>query len=162
MGELARLDAAVAGSGGRAVVVAVHGLGGMGKSTLAARFAELHADRFSPVWWVTADSLAAVEAGVADLAVAMAPQAAALSVEQRVELGVRWLAGHDGWLLVLDNLSTPADAVGVLERVRTGTVVVTSRKASGWRGVPTVALDVLSANEAADLVNGSAAPIGDI
>ncbi|WP_376774704.1 AAA family ATPase [Saccharothrix violaceirubra] len=54
--QLARLDAAVPGAVGRAVVVAVHGLGGVGKSTLAARFAELHADRFAPVWWVTADS----------------------------------------------------------------------------------------------------------
>jgi Mrp family chromosome partitioning ATPase len=57
--ELARLDAAVAGSGGRAVVVAVHGLGGVGKSTLAARFAERGAKRFAPVWWITADSPAA-------------------------------------------------------------------------------------------------------
>lgn len=48
-GELERLDR-VAASSGRAVVVAVHGLGGVGKSTLAARFAHLHAERFTLVW----------------------------------------------------------------------------------------------------------------
>ena len=41
-GELARLDAAMAGPGG-VVVQAVHGLGGVGKSTLAARWAAAHA-----------------------------------------------------------------------------------------------------------------------
>ncbi|MEU4765084.1 tetratricopeptide repeat protein [Actinosynnema sp. NPDC023794] len=151
--ELARLDAAVSRAGGRAVVVAVHGLGGVGKSTLAARFAEVHTNRFSLVWWVVADSPAAIEAGLADLAVAIAPEAAVLPAEQRVELGVRWLATHDEWLLVLDNLTTPADAAGLLERVRTGTVVITSRQGTGWRGISTVVLDVLTAGQAANLLD---------
>ncbi|MEU7530066.1 tetratricopeptide repeat protein [Saccharothrix sp. NPDC042600] len=150
--ELARLAAAVAESSGRAAVVAVHGLGGIGKSTLAARFAEVHAGRFAPAWWILADSPSALGTGLADLATALAPETADLPVEQRVELAVRWLASHDGWLLVLDNLTGPRDAAGVLERVRTGTVVITSRQVGGWRGVRTVPLDVLTAEEAADLV----------
>ena len=40
--ELARLDAALAGPGG-AVVQAVHGLGGVGEGTVAARWAVAHA-----------------------------------------------------------------------------------------------------------------------
>ncbi len=76
--ELARLESAVAGSGGRAVVVAVHGLGGVGKSTLAARFAELNTSRFSPMWWVTADSRAAIETGLAGLASALSAETATL------------------------------------------------------------------------------------
>ncbi|QQQ80944.1 tetratricopeptide repeat protein [Saccharothrix sp. 6-C] len=149
--ELARLDAAVAGSG-RAVVVTVHGLGGVGKSTLAARFAHLHTDRYAPVWWITADSPAAIDTGLADLATTLAPQVAGAPLEQRTELGVRWLATHDRWLLVLDNLTTPADAAGLLERVRTGTIVITSRQGTGWRGVATVPLDVLPAEEAVELL----------
>ncbi|WP_461121172.1 tetratricopeptide repeat protein [Saccharothrix stipae] len=152
--ELARLDAAVARSGGRAVVVAVHGLGGVGKSTLAARFAEQAAERFAPVWWITADSAAALDTGLSELAVALVPQAAELTLEQRVELGVRWLASHDGWLLVLDNLTGPNDAAGLLQRVRTGTVVITSRQVGGWRGMSAVALDVLPPAEAVGLLTG--------
>ncbi|MFJ6672976.1 tetratricopeptide repeat protein [Actinosynnema sp. NPDC091369] len=147
--ELARLDAA-ATSGGRAVVVAVHGLGGVGKSTLAARFAA-DTERFAPVWWITADSPAALDTGLADLAVALAPGTAELTSEHRVELAVRWLASHDGWLLVLDNLTGPADAAQLLERVRTGTVLITSRQAGGWHGT-TVAVDVLPPAEAVELL----------
>ncbi|MBN6034056.1 FxSxx-COOH system tetratricopeptide repeat protein [Amycolatopsis sp. 195334CR] len=150
--ELARLEAAVAGSGGRAVVVAVQGLGGVGKSTLAARFAALHAGWFSPVWWVTADSAAALEAGLGELAGALAPEAVVLPSEQRVELAVRWLATHQGWLLVLDNVTSPRDVAGLLGRVRTGTIVITSRQRSGWRAVETVPLDVLTDDEAVRLL----------
>jgi hypothetical protein len=50
-GELARLDAALAGPGG-AVVQAVHGLGGVGKSTLAAHWAAAHASDYTPTWWI--------------------------------------------------------------------------------------------------------------
>jgi tetratricopeptide (TPR) repeat protein len=149
--ERERLDAAVAGSG-RAVVVAVHGLGGVGKSTLVAHFAHLHADRYTLVWWITADSPTAIDTGLADLATTLAPQAAGAPLEQRTELGVRWLATHDRWLLVLDNLTTPADAAGLLERVRTGTIVITSRQGTGWRGVDTIPLDVLPAEQAVELL----------
>ncbi|MEU4443473.1 tetratricopeptide repeat protein [Actinosynnema sp. NPDC050801] len=127
------------------------GLGGVGKSTLAARFAESGAEHFAPVWWITADSPAALDTGLADLAVALAPQTAELTLEQRVELAVRWLASHEGWLHVLDNLTGPTDAAGLLARVRTGTVVITSRQAGGWRGA-TVAVDVLPPVEAVELL----------
>ncbi|UOX90435.1 FxSxx-COOH system tetratricopeptide repeat protein [Amycolatopsis sp. FBCC-B4732] len=150
--ELEQLESVVAGSGGRAVVVAVHGLGGVGKSTLAARFAGLHTGRFSPVWWVAADSPAAVERGLGELAAALAPETATLPTEQRVELCLRWLATHEDWLLVLDNVSGPQDVAGLLSRVRTGTVVITSRQRSGWRATKTVPLDMLTEDEAVALL----------
>ncbi|WP_344621194.1 tetratricopeptide repeat protein, partial [Actinosynnema pretiosum] len=149
--ELAQLDAAVADSG-RAVVVAVHGLGGVGKSTLASRFAERQTDRFSPVWWVVADSPGAIDTGMADLAEALVQDTAGLPLEHRAALGVRWLATHNGWLLVLDNLTAPADAAELLERVHTGTIVITSRQGTGWRGITTVALDVLTPQQAVELL----------
>jgi hypothetical protein len=71
-GELARLDAAMAGPGG-VVVQAVHGLGGVGKSTLAARWAAAHAADCSLSWWITAASPADIDAGLAGLAVGLQP-----------------------------------------------------------------------------------------
>ena len=68
--ELARLDAAMAGPGG-AVVQAVHGLGGVGKSTLAARWAAAHAGDYLVTWWITATTPADIDAGLAALAVGL-------------------------------------------------------------------------------------------
>ncbi|WP_053718135.1 ATP-binding protein [Saccharothrix sp. NRRL B-16348] len=135
--ELAQLDAAVAGSGDGTAVVAVHGPGGVGKSALVARFAERHEGL---VWWITADSAAALDAGLAELALALTSQAADWTAEQRVEASVRWLASHHEWLVVLDDVTDPDDALRLVSRVRTGTVVITSRADAGWRGLELTAL----------------------
>ncbi|QFZ18890.1 tetratricopeptide repeat protein [Saccharothrix syringae] len=151
--ELELLRAAV--SGPDRPVVGVRGLGGVGKSTLVARFAAADADRFSLVWWVTADSPAAIEAGMAELARALAPEAHRLPLEEQVRLGVRWLATHSGWLLVLDDLPGPDDLVSLLERVRTGTVVVTTRRGDAWPALTAaVDVDVLGPEAASDLLTG--------
>ncbi len=149
--ELDQLDEVLSESG-RATVVAVHGLGGVGKSTLAARFAHLHADRFAFRWWINADSTTAIDTGLAELAETLQPVTRELSVEQRSALAVRWLATHENWLLVLDNVTNPRDIESLLGRVWTGTVVITSRQSSGWRAVETVPLNVLTANEAVKLL----------
>ena len=59
--QLARLNAAMAGPAG-VVVQAVHGLGGVGKSTLAAAWAAAHADEYSLTWWITAATPADIDA----------------------------------------------------------------------------------------------------
>jgi hypothetical protein len=51
---LDRLDTALAGPGG-VVVQAVHGLGGIGKSALAAHWAATRTGH-APIWWITADT----------------------------------------------------------------------------------------------------------
>ncbi|WP_127934128.1 ATP-binding protein [Nonomuraea polychroma] len=84
--ELAAMEAVLRDEG-EVVVAAVHGLGGVGKSTLAARYARAQAvrrdgGRLNPVWWITADSAASVQAGLAALALALQPElATALPLE---------------------------------------------------------------------------------
>ncbi|WP_198653840.1 FxSxx-COOH system tetratricopeptide repeat protein [Actinocorallia populi] len=158
--ELARLEAALSGSG-QVVVAAVHGMGGIGKSTLVARYAADHADRFHPIWWITADASAALQAGLADLASALQSEAAAgQELEALAEQAVVWLASHTGWLLVLDNVADPADIAPLLARLRSGRVVVTSRLAQGWHRLDAWVLhvDVLDEAEAVDLLTRLARP----
>ncbi|MFD1543568.1 tetratricopeptide repeat protein [Nonomuraea guangzhouensis] len=157
---LAQLDSAVGGDE-PVVVAAVQGLGGIGKSTLAARYAALHHDRFHPVWWITADSPAALEAGLAALITALDPRdAEGVDLEARAERATVWLATHSGWLLILDNVTRPQDIAPLLGRVRSGRVVVTSRLRQGWQriGARVLHLDVLSEDEAVDLLTRLAQP----
>ncbi len=149
--ELAWLEKSAAESRSGTVLV-VHGLGGVGKSTLAARFAELHFGQFSVVWWVTAESTTEVEHGLADLAAALLPDDGQSSLKQRTELAVGWLSSHDDWLLILDNLTTLAHVSGLLKRVRGGKIIITSRQGTGWRGFSTLRLDELPRNEALELL----------
>ena len=150
---LDRLDDALAGPGG-AVVQAVHGLGGIGKSVLAAHWAGKHASSYALVWWITADTPADIDAGLAGLAVALQPILAdALPLEALRERAVQWLSAHSGWLVILDNVNEPADVKPLLARATTGRFLITSRRASGWHGIAApVRLDVLTEAEALDLL----------
>ena len=147
--ELARLDAAMTGPG--QVVQAVHGLGGVGKSTLAAEWAAGHTEDYTLTWWITAATPADIDAGLAGLAVALQPAlAGVLPLEALREGAVQWLAAHPGWLVVLDNVTDPADIAPLLARAAAGRYLITSRRASGWTGagVVPVRLDVLDSAEA--------------
>ncbi|MFI6743794.1 FxSxx-COOH system tetratricopeptide repeat protein [Nonomuraea sp. NPDC050451] len=158
--ELAALEAALE-RGGEVVVAAVHGLGGVGKSTLAARYARAQATVCNPVWWITADSPTAVQAGLAALAAALEPElAAALPLEVLAERVCTWLAAHDGWLLVLDDVTDPADVAPLLGRTLSGRVLVTSRLGQGWHrlGAQVLQLDVLPESDAVDLLTQTATP----
>ncbi len=144
----------MAGPGG-VVVQAVHGLGGVGKSTLAARWAAAHAGEYSLSWWITAATPADIDAGLAGLAVGLQPAlAGVLPLEALREGAVQWLATHAGWLVILDNVTSPADVAPLLARAQAGRYLITSRRASGWHGtgVTPVRLDVLDPAEAQTLL----------
>ncbi|WP_460303217.1 tetratricopeptide repeat protein [Actinocorallia aurea] len=160
-GELERLGRALGGPG-PVVVAAVAGLGGVGKSTLAAHYAlqQARAGR-TPVWWITADTPTDLESGLADLAVALQPETAGSELEVLAGRAVLWLASHDGWLLVLDNVADPADIAGLVARLGSGRIVVTSRLNEGWHRLPghhLLYLNVLTHDEAVDLLTRLAQP----
>lgn len=153
--DLARLERALSG-GGDVVVRAVHGLGGIGKSTLAARYAAIHRQDFTVIWWITADTPAGIETGLAALAVALQPALAGLlPLEALRERAVTWLASHNRWLVVLDNVTDPAHVQELLGRAPAGRFVITSRRATGWHGIAaSLPLDVLDPGESRQLLSG--------
>ncbi|MFH8405347.1 tetratricopeptide repeat protein [Streptomyces sp. NPDC018019] len=141
--ELDTLDAAFADPGA-VVLHAVYGLGGVGKSALAAHWAA-HRATAALRWWITADSAAAVDKGVADLAVALQPGLTELPAELRKERALHWLAGHGDWLIVLDNVDHPDHIRPLVDRVPGGRALITTRRSTGWhRLATTIPLEVLT------------------
>ncbi|MFI6986503.1 FxSxx-COOH system tetratricopeptide repeat protein [Embleya sp. NPDC050154] len=153
--ELAALEEAFAVPG-EVVVHAVHGLGGVGKSALAAQWAAQRPERMR--WWIVADTTtgadgaAAVDAGLAALARTLQPGLAELPAEMQVTRATRWLTEHEGWLLVLDNVEDPAHVRPLLDRIPGGRVLITTRRATGWhRDATTLRLGTLEPDESLDL-----------
>nr|WP_285562808.1 FxSxx-COOH system tetratricopeptide repeat protein [Streptomyces hygroscopicus] len=133
--ELTRLDELFEDRAAGAVHV-FHGLGGIGKSTLAARYAVTRAGRFTQVLWLNATSATALGSGLTAFATALEPGLSSeLPAEDLRDRAVGWLREHEGWLLVLDNVNHIDDVRGLLAGAAKGCVIVTSRLTTGWHHV---------------------------
>ncbi len=133
---------------------AVHGLGGIGKSTLALHYALHYRHRYALVWWISAESSELIEAGLSALAGRLCPHwAYGASTEERIAWAMTWLQWHPGWLLIFDNVEDPNTLRPYLGALPGGHHLATSRKATSWHTIaPTLPLDLLSPTASADLL----------
>jgi tetratricopeptide (TPR) repeat protein len=137
---------------------AVHGLGGVGKTSLAREYIERHAaDYPGGVWWIAAADRAGTMEGLAALARALDPRvpedipAEDAAKAALAEVGRR----HAPFLLVYDNAPDPASLSGLLPK-RGAKVLITSRH-PGWnRQAMPLRVDAMAEDDAVALLQAVA------
>ncbi|MFK3984489.1 tetratricopeptide repeat protein [Micromonospora sp. NPDC050397] len=129
-----RIDLARAARSGRTAVLTqvLSGMGGVGKTQLAAQFARdlASSGELDVLVWVTAAGQDAIVAAYAETARALGLASLDTDSQAAAQRLTGWLERTDRrWLIVLDNLDTPADATGWWPPANhNGRTVVTTRR----------------------------------
>jgi tetratricopeptide (TPR) repeat protein len=144
------------------VTQAMSGLGGIGKSTLALHFAQVHRPKYTAVWWIDAETPETITDSLAQLTTQANPGTDTSSTPSATlaEWAMTWLETHPGWLLVFDNASRPDHLAPYLARLASGDHLITSRLTYGWHelAAKSLHLDVLTPPAATSLLRQLAIP----
>ncbi|HEV7919957.1 MAG TPA: TIR domain-containing protein, partial [Thermoanaerobaculia bacterium] len=146
--DLAR---ALATDSAAAVVQAISGLGGVGKTQIAVEYAYRSRSDYQLVWWIRSELPTTLASDYGALA---APLGLPSAVDQPVIVAAvkAWLELHQGWLLIFDNVEKPEDVAPYLPSGRAGQVILTSRNPN-WRGIAEpLQVDVMPPDDAVRLL----------
>jgi tetratricopeptide (TPR) repeat protein len=159
--QLHRALTGIASNGSATNQAAIFGLGGIGKSSLAAEYAHRHLDEYAGVWWVSADSRAVLIESLAELGARL--EARELGAEHR-DAGeqrtademartalVKLSASATPWLLIYDNVRNSRDIRDLVPS--TGArILITTRLATWHRGAVPLEVDELPRADAVELL----------
>ena len=108
--------------------VVLHGLGGTGKSSLAAEYAHRAANEYAGVWWAPAENRTVLMASLSDLAFSLDRSIVNEgNIEKVARTGLSKLSESPRpWLLVYDNVMAPADIVDLVPS-RGANVLITTQ-----------------------------------
>jgi tetratricopeptide (TPR) repeat protein len=152
---LAALHATLSVEGGTAALTqaAVHGLGGVGKTSLARAYIARHGDDYAGVWWITAADRPGTLAGLTALAHALDPRLPATTPpEDAAQAALDAIAKRpEPFLLIYDNAPGPAALTGLLPK-RGARVLITSRHPGWTRQARAWPVPEMPENEAAALL----------
>jgi hypothetical protein len=158
--ELDAMDEALGGADRGVLTQAITGLGGVGKSQLAAHYVRQHADEYDIVAWIRAQ-----DGGIADLsefAGTLGLPVVGLTPSERAASAVRWLSGCDErWLLVLDNVVVPEQLRDCCPSAGNGRVIITTRDRGIGQFGPALAIDVFDEATAVECLIGISGRAGD-
>src|SRR5580704_6367728 len=132
---LATIEAAISRYEGRVAITALHGLRGVGKTTLAAAFAERHRGDYRATWWIRAQTEPTLRADLVGLGVRL-EWVAADEKEEPALVAVMERLRHEGEgvLLIYDNALDADSLRRYLPRGGAARVLVTSNT-DAWRGI---------------------------
>jgi tetratricopeptide (TPR) repeat protein len=109
-------------------LAALTGMGGVGKTQIAAHFAHEHRDEYSAVLWASAASQETLVSGFAAIASLLdLPQKDEKDQALAVAAVKRWLEANGGWLLIVDNANDLAAVRGFIPQSAKGHVLLTTQ-----------------------------------
>ncbi|MCX6647089.1 MAG: FxSxx-COOH system tetratricopeptide repeat protein [bacterium] len=133
--------------------VAIYGLGGIGKTSLAVEFAYRNMDRYDVVWWLRSEEPAMLAMDYGALAIKLG----IIREEEKdqrimIEIARGWLERTEKkWLLVFDNAEHEDELKEYMPRGGIGNIIITSRN-PGWNAANCIELNKWSRDDSIDFL----------
>jgi len=134
--------------------VALHGLGGVGKTQFALEFAFRNCDDYDDVFWISAADRPTMLSGFRKIAKITGCLGQSDSSEEAALGVLRWLSARTRWLFIIDNLDDITVAKSLLPSGNINNHVLITTRNSNCIGIPALgyAVDVLSVEQAAEIL----------
>ncbi|MGA8171241.1 MAG: tetratricopeptide repeat protein [Methylocystis sp.] len=133
--DMTALESALARYEGRVAITALHGLRGVGKTTLAAAYAEKHRGDYRATWWLRAQGESTLRADLVGLGVRLAWVSPDAKEEAAVGAVLERLRVEGGGILLIYDNAIDADSLRpYLPKGGAAKIIVTSN-AHNWRGL---------------------------
>src|SRR5271155_689768 len=136
--------------------VALHGLGGVGKTQLTLEYVYKSQEDYERIYWINAASKESLTAGFQEIAkrTKCVSESLRLTPKDTAKYVLEWLNTHTSCLLVLDNRENAADIDGSLPTESAGrhTLITTRNPYSDQTPAEGLKIEVLDAEEAVELL----------
>ncbi|MFE5082831.1 FxSxx-COOH system tetratricopeptide repeat protein [Streptomyces mirabilis] len=137
-------------------LLALHGLGGVGKTSVAVEYAHRHQDDYGLIWQLAAEDTTTLSASYGELATLLGARDLVDSADPVAQVHAALAARADRWLLLLDNVADAAAVRDLLPPAGDGHVLLTTRSAH-WPDTLDLEVPVLDREVAAEYLMASAA-----
>ena len=134
--------------------MALHGLGGVGKSQVALEYAHRYMADYDLVWWINAEQ----EELINPMLAPMAPQLGLRSQDSipetahAVREALRLGRPYERWLLIFDNADNPGEVRNFFPGGSFGHIIVTTRNRAWSTVAEPLEIDVFARDESLDLI----------
>ncbi|HDR8183705.1 TPA: tetratricopeptide repeat protein [Bacillus thuringiensis] len=114
-----------------AVIQAISGLGGVGKTQLALEFCYQKKEEYDVIYWINAENISSITGSYEELAsILKLPIKDKQNNSITLEIIKQWMQTNSNWLIVFDNLTDEEILKSFLPNDFEGKVIVTTRKSN--------------------------------
>jgi tetratricopeptide (TPR) repeat protein len=135
--------------------IALHGLGGVGKTQTALAYVYKYRDVYNAVYWLTASSQASLLSGFGEIARRTGVVKSSGAQPKEIAHAVlSWLRSQENWLFVLDNLDDVTIVEGLLPSTGEGKCTLITTRNKNTFEIPAKGLEIgdLSLDDAKELL----------
>ncbi|NFA43609.1 TIR domain-containing protein [Clostridium botulinum] len=130
-------------------VVVITGLGGIGKTQLAANYITNYINEYKLIGWINASDAVSIQNSYIELVEKLDSEFLDANINQNTILRYvkNWLENNDKWLIIYDNVKNPKELNELLPNPINGHVIITSQNAKWSKFNPTIEVTQLTNRE---------------